>query len=87
MPHRPTSPQQLRHALSRRRIRRRSRRLGAVAACALGATLALIVIALGTLFGSAAYASGPVFAVATVVIGGWLLAFYARERLARARHR
>jgi uncharacterized membrane protein len=49
--------------------------------------LALIVIALGTLFGSAAYASGPVFAVATVVIGGWLLAFYARERLARARHR
>lgn len=41
MPHRPTSPQQLRHALSRRRIRRRSRRLGAVAACALGATLAL----------------------------------------------
>ena len=47
--------------------------------------LALIVIALGTLFGSAAYATGPVFAVAATVIAGWLLAFAVRERAARAR--
>lgn len=47
--------------------------------------LALIVIALGTLFGAAGYATAPVFVAATVVIGGWLLAFHLRERAARAR--
>ncbi len=47
--------------------------------------LALIVIALGTLFGSAAYAPAPVFALAAAVIGGWLLVFHLRERAARAR--
>ncbi len=47
--------------------------------------LALIVIALGTLFGAAAYASTPVFVAAGVVICGWLLAFHLRERAARAR--
>jgi uncharacterized membrane protein len=45
--------------------------------------LVLIVLALGTLFGTAAYATGPVFAAAVLVIGGWLLAFAVRERLAR----
>jgi hypothetical protein len=49
--------------------------------------LALIVIALGTLFGAAAYAPMSAFAVAAVVIGGWLLAFHLRERAARARGR
>jgi uncharacterized integral membrane protein len=48
-------------------------------------SLALIVIALGTLFGAAAYAPAPVFVLAAVVIGGWLLAFAIRERAARAR--
>lgn len=48
--------------------------------------LALIVIALGTLFGAAAYASAQVFTVAGVVIAGWLTAFWVRERVARARH-
>jgi hypothetical protein len=49
--------------------------------------LALIVIALGTLFGAAAYASMPVFVVAGTVIGGWLIAFCLRERVARTRAR
>lgn len=48
--------------------------------------LALIVIALGTLFGAAAYAPAPVFIGAAAVIGGWLLVFYVRERLGRARN-
>lgn len=47
--------------------------------------LMLIVIALGTLFGTAAYASGSTFAIAAAVIGGWLLVFHLRERAARAR--
>ncbi|MEU1624387.1 hypothetical protein ABZ746_03380 [Streptomyces sp. NPDC020096] len=45
--------------------------------------LALIVIALGTLFGAAAYAPTPVFIAAAAAIGGWLLVFYVRERVAR----
>lgn len=49
--------------------------------------LVLIVVALGTLFGAAAYASTPVFVAAGAVIAGWLLAFYIRERTARTRHR
>lgn len=48
--------------------------------------LVLIVIALGTLFGTAAYATAPVFVAAGVVIGGWLLAFFLRERMHRARN-
>ncbi len=47
--------------------------------------LALIVIALGTLFGAIAYAPTPVIALAAVAIGGWLLAFAVRERASRAR--
>ncbi|AEW97442.1 MULTISPECIES: hypothetical protein [Streptomycetaceae] len=47
--------------------------------------LALIVIALGTLFGAAAYAPASVLVLAALVIGGWLLAFAVRERAGRAK--
>ncbi|MCQ4084758.1 hypothetical protein NGB36_30345 [Streptomyces sp. RB6PN25] len=49
--------------------------------------LLMLVIALGTLFGAAAYAPAPVFVAAVAFIGGWLVLFAARERIARARNR
>ncbi|WP_354640098.1 hypothetical protein [Kitasatospora camelliae] len=46
----------------------------------------LVVIALmGLLAGAAIHTSLPVFLAAAAAIGGWLLAFGAREHLTRAR--
>ncbi|GJF28640.1 hypothetical protein KNE206_13400 [Kitasatospora sp. NE20-6] len=50
-------------------------------------SLLIIVVAMGLLAGAAIHATLPVFLAAATAIGLWLLAFGARERLARARHR
>lgn len=47
--------------------------------------LALIVIALGTIFGAASYASVPVLCAGGLAIGTWLAVFALREHAARAR--
>ncbi|MFE2720861.1 hypothetical protein [Kitasatospora sp. NPDC059327] len=45
------------------------------------------LVAMGVLVGAAAHTSLPVFLAASAAITAWLLAFGAREGLARLRHR
>ncbi|WP_175411484.1 hypothetical protein [Streptomyces sp. TRM64462] len=47
--------------------------------------LVAALLLLGTLLGTAALAPVPVTAAAATVIAAWLVAFAARERLARKR--
>jgi len=46
--------------------------------------LFLLVAGLAVVTGAASFATGPVLLAAVVLIGGWLLAFAVRERVARA---
>ncbi len=45
------------------------------------------LVAMGILIGAAAHTSTPVFLLAACAIGAWMLAFGAREGLARLRRR
>ncbi|WP_371481825.1 hypothetical protein [Kitasatospora sp. NBC_00315] len=45
------------------------------------------LVAMGILIGAAAHTPLPVFLLAAAAIAAWLLAFGAREGLARLRHR
>lgn len=47
--------------------------------------LVAVLALAGILLGAAAHTTLPVFLAAATVIGGWLLAFFVRERLARNR--
>ncbi|MGK4583540.1 hypothetical protein [Kitasatospora sp. HPMI-4] len=49
------------------------------------AMLLAVIVAMGLLAGAAIHTSLPVFLTASAAIAAWLLAFAARERLARAR--
>lgn len=50
-------------------------------------SLLIVIVAMGLLAGAAIHTSMPVFLGASAAIALWLLAFGARERIARARHR
>ncbi|MEU2628235.1 hypothetical protein [Kitasatospora sp. NPDC007106] len=50
-------------------------------------SLLIVIVAMGLLAGAAIHTSMPVFLTASAAIALWLLAFGARERIARARHR
>ena len=50
-------------------------------------SLLIVIVAMSLLAGAAIHTSMPVFLAASAAIALWLLAFGARERIARARHR
>ncbi|MEV8093339.1 hypothetical protein [Kitasatospora sp. NPDC085879] len=50
-------------------------------------SLLIVIVAMSLLAGAAIHTSMPVFLAASAAIALWLLAFGARERIARVRHR
>lgn len=48
-------------------------------------SLLIVIVAMGLLAGAAIHSTLPVFLAASAAITLWMLAFAARERLARAR--